>query len=54
MPINQSHELHGAYKRVKRPCELEVIHGGAHGGTQFYDAARLELVDAFLRKQLLE
>ena len=52
MPINQSHELEGAYKRVKRPCQFEVIYGGAHGGPQFFDATRLELVEKFLRQSL--
>ncbi len=52
MPINQSHELQGAYERVKRPCQFEVIHGGAHGGPPFFDATRLELVEKFLRQSL--
>ena len=52
MPINQSHELEGAYQRVKRPCQFEVIHHGAHGGPQFFDATRLELVEKFLRQSL--
>jgi acetyl esterase/lipase len=52
MPINQSHELDGAYQRVKRTCQFEVIHGGAHGGPQFFDSARLELVEKFLRQTL--
>lgn len=52
MPINQSHELEGAYQRVQRPCQFKVVHGGAHGGPQFFDAARLELVQAFLQQSL--
>jgi acetyl esterase/lipase len=52
MPINQSHELEGAYQRVKRPCQFEVIHHGAHGGPQFFDATRLELVEKFLHQSL--
>ncbi len=52
MPINQSHELEGAYKKVQRPCQFEVIHHGAHGGPQFFDATRLELVEKFLRQSL--
>ncbi len=54
MPINQSHELDGAYQRAKRPCQFEVIHGGAHGGPQFFDSARLELVETFLRLKLAQ
>lgn len=52
MPINQSHELEGAYQRVKRPCQFEVIHGGAHGGPPFFDATRLEMMEEFLQQSL--
>lgn len=50
MPINQSHELHGAYQRVKAPVQFEVVHGAAHGGAEFYDAERLAFVRRFLRR----
>jgi len=50
MPINQSHELCGAYQKVKAPVQFEVVHGAAHGGTAFYDAERLALVETFLRR----
>ncbi len=50
MPINQSHELHGAYRSVKAPVEFEVVHGAGHGGAQFYDAERLAVVKRFLRQ----
>ena len=52
VPINQSHELHGRYKEVKLTSQLEVIHGGAHGGPRFYDETRINLVDDFLSKHL--
>ena len=51
MPINQSHELHGAYRGVKAPVEFEVVHGAGHGGAQFYDVEPLAVVKRFLRKQ---
>ena len=54
VPINQSHELHGRYKELSLPAQLEVIHGGAHGGPQFYDQARIDLVDQFLTAHLRE
>ncbi|WP_232098952.1 alpha/beta hydrolase [Gimesia aquarii] len=54
VPINQSHELHGAYKKHKRNVTFEVIHGGAHGGPEFYDTARIKLVEDFLRKHLAD
>ena len=52
MPINQSHELHGVYKRLDRPVQFEVIYGGGHGGAPFFDRERLDLVHDFLRRHL--
>jgi dipeptidyl aminopeptidase/acylaminoacyl peptidase len=49
MPINQAHELHAAYKEQRAKAFFEVVHGGAHGGKLFYDAARLKIVENFLR-----
>src|SRR5688572_23476031 len=50
MPINQAHELHGAYKDQRAKVFFEVVHGGAHGGKLFYDATRLKIVEQFLRE----
>ncbi len=50
MPINQAHELMGAYKKLNLPAQLEVVHGAAHGGAAFYDAERMEVVKAFLKR----
>lgn len=50
MPINQSHELCGAYKKVNAPVQFEVVHGAAHGGAAFYAAEQLGLVKDFLRR----
>ncbi len=52
MPINQSHELHHAYKQAGAPVRFEVVHGAAHGGKKFYDQDRLAIVRAFLKKHL--
>ena len=52
VPINQSHELHGAYKDLGLTVHFEVIHGAAHGGPAFYDAERNELARRFLEKAL--
>lgn len=52
VPINQSHELHGAYKQLDLPVEFEVVHGGAHGGEAFYDDTRNQLVRRFLNEHL--
>jgi acetyl esterase/lipase len=51
MPVNQSLELEGAYRKVGAPVELEVVHGAAHGGGVFYDAEHMALVKKFLRKR---
>ena len=48
MPINQSHELHGAYKQHGLAAEFEVVHGSPHGGPAFYDAGRTAMVGSFL------
>jgi dipeptidyl aminopeptidase/acylaminoacyl peptidase len=51
-PINQSHELEGRYEAAGVPCRLVVIHGGKHGGGEFYSAERLKLVREFLTERL--
>lgn len=50
MPINQSLELQGGYQQVGAPVQLEVVHGAAHGGGVFYEAARLAVVTNFLER----
>ena len=54
VPINQSHELVGAYEAagLEDRVHFEVIHGGAHGGAPFYDEARLEMISRFLKDSL--
>lgn len=52
VPINQSHELHGRYKELGLAVQFEVVHGGAHGGPQFFDERRIELVKSFLEQHL--
>jgi acetyl esterase/lipase len=48
VPINQSHELIGAYKKAGLPATLEVIYGGVHGGKPFYAPERIQQVADFL------
>lgn len=48
MPINQSHEIEGAYRRAPAKVEFHVVHGGAHGGTGFYEPMMIERVSRFL------
>jgi acetyl esterase/lipase len=52
MPINQSHELEGAYERAGLEVDFIVVHGAAHGGDAFYSPANVERVAAFLRTHL--
>jgi acetyl esterase/lipase len=52
MPINQSHELQGAYEKLGLPVQMVVVHGSGHGGPAFTSAERLALIDGFLRRQL--
>lgn len=53
MPINQAHELQGAYEAFGRPVQFVVMHGSAHGGPAFTSKATLALIDQFLRTHLL-
>jgi acetyl esterase/lipase len=52
MPINQSHELDGAYKQQGLDAELIVVHGAAHGGNAFYSPENVQRVATFLSAQL--
>ena len=48
MPVAQSLEFVGAYERVGLKARFIPIHGGVHGGREFYDEPRLALVQEFL------
>jgi acetyl esterase/lipase len=52
MPINQSHELEGAYEQQGLDVELVVVHGAAHGGDAFYSPDNVQRVAQFLSAQL--
>jgi acetyl esterase/lipase len=52
VPINQSHELQGAYRKHKLPATFEVVHGGAHGGKEFFTAEQIAQVAEFLSVHL--
>ena len=52
MPINQSHELQGAYKKLGLTVVFKVMHGSGHGGPAFTDEANLDLIDSFLHAHL--
>jgi len=48
MPISQSHELVGAYKKVNLNVQFEVVYGAAHGGEIFYSPDRVKLAIDFI------
>jgi acetyl esterase/lipase len=52
MPINQSHQLQGAYENAGAKVTFKVLHGAAHGGKTFYDANQIHLIKDFLREHL--
>ncbi len=51
-PVNQSLELQGRYEALKLPCRLLVLHGSAHGGKEFFDAERTDVMAQFLSQPL--
>jgi acetyl esterase/lipase len=51
-PIEQSYELDRRYDALKLPHRLVVLHGSKHGGPEFFDAERSELMAKFLAEHL--
>jgi acetyl esterase/lipase len=54
MPVNQALELEGKYREHNLDVQLEVIHGAAHGGEEFYSGEYAKLALNFLRRALRE
>ncbi|MGQ0732980.1 MAG: alpha/beta hydrolase fold domain-containing protein [Acidobacteriota bacterium] len=52
MPINQAHELHGAYRKLGLDVYFDVVYGAAHGGPLFFEPEHLDRAVAFLRRTL--
>ena len=52
MPINQAHEMIGAYKKQDLPATLEVVYGGAHGGKLFYTPEQIQQVKLIIPNQI--
>ena len=52
MPINQAHELHGAYKKLGLDAQFHVVHGAGHAGAVFYQGEHLDVAVAFLKRVL--
>ncbi|MSR19473.1 MAG: alpha/beta hydrolase [Gemmatimonadetes bacterium] len=52
MPINQAHELEGAYEKQGLDVYFDVVHGAAHGGAEFYAPEHRDRTLAFLRRTI--
>jgi len=54
MPVNQSLELQAEYEAKGAMVEFVNVHGGKHGGPEFYNDAMLDRVEKFLRNVIIE
>lgn len=54
VPINQSHELEGAYRANGLNVEFKVAYGAGHGSSDYYKVEFLKNVASFLAKALKE
>ena len=52
MPINQSHEQEGAYKKAGVDVDFIVVHGAAHGGQVFFTGDQLDRAVEFLKRTI--
>ena len=52
MPPEQSLEFAKACEAMKLPVQLIMLPGSKHGGAEFYDDARTDIVAGFLQKHL--
>jgi len=52
MPVNQMHELEGAYEAAGLKAETMVLHGVGHDGGPFFQGAPVERVVSFLKRAL--
>ena len=52
VPINQSHELVGAYTSNNLKVQLEVVYGAGHTESPYFDQKYQRIVDTFLSETL--
>ena len=52
MPINQSHQLEGAYDVLGLDVQFDTVHGSAHGGPGFFDEDHLPVALEFLKRTI--
>jgi dienelactone hydrolase len=48
MPFEQPQALKKACETAGRPVQFELVPGGKHGGREFHDVARTEVMAKFL------
>jgi acetyl esterase/lipase len=54
MPINQMHELQGAYERAGAPVQVRVLHNVGHVGEPFFQGQPVDEVVDFLKRVMKE
>jgi len=52
MPINQAHELQGAYEKNGLDVAFDVVHGAGHAGPMFYEQPHLKRAVEFLERTI--
>jgi dipeptidyl aminopeptidase/acylaminoacyl peptidase len=52
VPINQSHELFGAYKNHNLKVQMEVVYGAGHSDTPYFEPKYLQIAETFLKEVL--
>ncbi len=52
VPINQAHELEGAYEKHGLHAQIEILHGAGHGGDIYRGAEFQSVVESFLSSVL--
>jgi dipeptidyl aminopeptidase/acylaminoacyl peptidase len=52
VPLGQSEHLHKRYQEAGLESSLHVIEGAGHGGLQFSDSARYEIVKEFFDRHI--
>lgn len=52
MPPQQSYELAKAYEALNLPVQYIRLAGAVHGGPEFFDDKRIDIMAAFLKKHL--
>jgi len=52
VPINQSHELVGAYKSHNLKVQLEVVYGAGHSDTPYFESKYQQIAETFLKEVL--